>query len=225
MRHSVLSSLSASLFIFLCCCQVDHDLLVVCDEHDLRAELARLSSADVEEAHASWEEASESVARACERCSGSRRARCLQTALVLLRMGLEGTASGSRRIQPESPTGGCQEKVQLPEGRGVLKLINLLAPLSRDTGRQSIGSFQQLVEGGCAGAAEDLERLAGIIFMCTRFVVDACNSVLISPEDWDVAKCSSLHKMLPLLESCLPTFDSALVLNGVLRKLQVRFSF
>ena len=162
------------------------------------------------------------MTRACERCSGFRRARALQTALALLRMGLEGTASGSRCVQP---TGGCQEQVQLPEGRGALKLINLLAPLCRETSRESIGSLQQLVDGGCAGAADDLERLAGSMIMCTRFVADACNSVLLSPEDWDVATCSSLHGMLPLFESCLPTCDSALVLHGVLRKLQVPFSF
>jgi hypothetical protein len=112
--------------------------------------------------------------------------------------------------------------VQLPEDRGVLKLINVFAPFCHRNSKDSIYQLQQLVDSGCVvGAVEDLEKLAGSMVVCTRFVADACNCMMLRHEDWDLARCSSLHSMLPFLESCLPTFDAALVLSGVVRRLQV----
>jgi len=157
----------------------------------------------------------------CQRSSGSRQVRVLQTALVLLRMGLEGSAPGSRCPLSESSADVCQKLVQLQEDRGVLKLINVFAPFCHRNSKDSIYQLQQLVDSGCIGAVEDLEKLAGSMVVCTRFVADVCNCMMLRHEDWDLARCSSLHSMLPFLESCLPTFDAALVLSGVVRRLQV----
>jgi hypothetical protein len=176
---------------------------------------------ELAEVQAGWEQAGEALAALCERCDGgSWLARALQTALVLLRLGLEGAGPGAVRNQLDNLSGGCRQPVQLPEDRGVLKLINRLAPLCVKNSQQSICRLQQLVDGGCTKSTEEIEKLAAVMFMCTRFVVDACECVILNPEDWDIARCTSLHRMLPLMECCLPTLDSALVLSSVARKLQ-----
>ena len=102
----------------------------------------------------------------------------------------------------------------------MLKLITRLAPLCVKNSQQSICRLQQLVDDGCTKSMEEIEKLAAVMFMCTRFVVDACECLILNPEDWDIARCKSLHRMMPLMECCLPTLDSALVLSSVARKLQ-----
>ena len=159
-----------------------------------------------------WEHASEALVEICRRCNGSQQARAVQTAHLMLRLGLEGAAPGLLQ-----PAAGEQTTAE----RGVLKLIILLAPLCRQSCIDSVGRLQLLADGECAGSSEEIHSLTSTLFMCTRFVTDACNCVIMSPEDWGVAKCSSLHSILPLLECSLPTLDAALVLNSVARQLQV----
>ena len=177
---------------------------------------------DMDAANACWEQASEALVQLCKRCIGSRQARVLQTAHILLSVGLEGSALGNARLQSSnSPADACQPPVQLPEDRGVMKLINLLAPLCCQNSKVSVERLQTMSSCVCADDAEELEKLVGSMVACTRFVADSCSSVLISPEEFKVARCRSLHIVVPLLEGCVPTLDSALTLSSVARKLQV----
>lgn len=169
-----------------------------------------------------WERSSDAIAALCEHCgSGSWLARALQTALLLLRLGLEGAGPGTMRRQPDGPTDGCREDTQLPEDCGVLKLITRLAPLCLQNSQRSISWLQRLVEEEFVESVDELEKVVAVMLVCTRFVVDACDCMVLHPEDWEIASCTSLSRVLPLMECCLPTLDSALVLSNVARKLQV----
>ena len=171
---------------------------------------------------AGWEQSSEAIAVLCERFgSGNGVARALQTALVLLRLGLEGAGPGTMQRQPASPPDECRELAQLPEGSGVLKFITRLAPLCLKNCQDSISRLQRLVDEELVDSIAELNQLVGVMHVCTRFVVDACDCMVLHPEDWEFERCTSLHRILPLMECCLPTLDSALVLSSVARKLQV----
>jgi hypothetical protein len=166
-----------------------------------------------------WEQASEAVVALCQR-SGARQGRVMQTANLLLQIGFEGAAPGTRCLSLEGPRHG--QLIDLPRDRGLVKLITVLVALCHTSSKENMLELQKLSDSQDQKTVKDLERLAGVVFMSTRLVADAINAVIVNPEDWCFQKCSSLtDSMLPLLEGCLSTLDAALSLQLIARKLQV----
>ena len=159
------------------------------------------------------------MAALCQRCKGAQQARLIQTANLLVALGLEGSAPGARCLPSSgTPARAC---VELPAGHGVLKLIDRLAPLCSQNASESAGRLQKLVDSGDCGCDASTEPLVGCMVACTQFVADACTAMVISPEEYGVAQCHSLRGVMPLFDSCFSTLDAALALGSVARKMQV----
>jgi hypothetical protein len=159
------------------------------------------------------------VAALCQRCRGAQQARLIQTANLLVALGLEGSAPGARCLQASgTPARAC---VELPAEHGVLKLIDRLALLCSQNASESAGRLQKLVDSGDSGCDASTELLVGSMVACTQFVADACTALVISPEEYGVAQCHSLRGVMPLFDSCFSTLDAALALGSVARRMQV----